>query len=59
MRTKDQLESSSDEFGEACTALRDLLPVAGEFVVKSEYKHFLVRVEADRCGFEVKEIEVV
>lgn len=53
----ETFEAATNEFNDACTALRNQLTKPSRFVTKIDFRHFLVTSDQDR-NFEVEELEV-
>ena len=54
-RAEQAFEHASTEFGEACRAVRNLLPDDAKFVTRIDHEHYLVTRAKD--GFEVTKVE--
>lgn len=58
LRAVDRFEAATQEFNEACSALRNQLSPPSRFVTKIDFKHYLITSDQER-NFEVEELELV
>ena len=58
LRAFTRYEAASNEFNDACSALRNQLVEPSRFITKIDFKHYLVTSDLER-NFEVEEIEVI
>ena len=58
LRAAERFKAASEEFNEACTALRSQLDEPSRFVAKIDYRHYLVTSDQER-NFEVEELELI
>ena len=58
LRAMDRFEAATNEFNEACSALRNQLVEPSRFVAKIDYKHYLVTSDQER-NVEVEELELI
>jgi hypothetical protein len=58
LRAVDRFEDASNEFNEACKAIRSSLPKPSRFVAQVSHQHYLVTSDQDG-NFEVDQIDLV
>jgi hypothetical protein len=58
LRAADRFEAASQEFNDACSALRNQLVEPSRFITKIDFKHYLVTSDQER-NFEVEELELI
>ena len=58
LRAREEFENASDRYTDACQCLRELLEDNAKFVVKVDWKHYLVE-KTIQGGFEVNQIELL
>lgn len=58
IRALERFESASKEFGEACNQVREVVPKQARFVIRVDYRDYLVTTDIDG-SFEVEPIEVL
>lgn len=57
LRAVQRFEDASNAFNAACTLVRETVPRCKRFVVKYDFRYYLITTEKDG-SFEVEEIEL-
>lgn len=58
LRSVERFESASNEFNEACQAIRQTLPQQSRLIANVLHKHYLVTSD-DESNFEVEHVDTV